>query len=245
MQTRSAIAALGVLLAAVPASEAAAQTAAPTLQFDRPCYTEHMDAAFTGAGYTPGGEVDLFFSTVPARVRGVYEAQAGPDGSLNGTATFPAEDEFLDDAEEREMVGVSANDRARIEAGAPPESQFGAALITYTRWSGGTPRRFAPGKRTRVELFGWAFDAGETAWLQFRKGRRLIASVKIGRLGGDCGDRRARVKVPRTLDPGRYRVVLSTERRALSEHYSWTKGRVSARPVAAAAAVRPMTRTGS
>jgi hypothetical protein len=39
MQTRSAAAALGVLLAAVPASEAAAQTAAPTLQFDRACYT--------------------------------------------------------------------------------------------------------------------------------------------------------------------------------------------------------------
>jgi hypothetical protein len=245
MQTRTAAAALGILLAAVPASEAAAQTAEPTLEFDRACYTEHMDAAFTGAGYTPGGQVDLFFSTLPLRIRGIYETQAGPDGSLNGTATFPAEDEFLDDAEERETVGVTANDRTRIDAGAPPESQFGGAVVTYTRWGARTATRFVPGKRTRAELFGWAFAAGETAWLQFRKGRRLIASVKLGRLTGDCGDRKARVKVPRTLEPGRYRIVLSTDRRALSEYYTQGSGRVRARPVAGASAVRPMTRGGS
>jgi hypothetical protein len=242
MQTRSAAATLGVLLAAVPASQATAQTPAPTLQFDRACYTEHMPAVFTGAGYTPGGEVNLVFSSMPMRVRGVYATRAGADGSLNGSATFPDEDDFLDDAETRETLHVSANDRARMDAGAPPESQFATASLTYTRWMGFSPARFVPGRRARVEISGWAFAAGETAWLQFRKGARAVSSVRIGQLEGDCGDRKARVKVPRSLAPGRYRVVFSTQRRGLSERYTWRNARVAGRRAASAAAAGPMTR---
>jgi hypothetical protein len=229
MHLSRAAAALGALLAAVTTSEAAAQTPTPTLQFDRACYTEHMDAGFTGAGYSPGGEVNLLFSTLPLRLRGAYTTHAASDGSLSGSATLPAEDDFLDDAEERETVYVSANDRTRIDAGTDPESQFGASQLTYTRWWGSSPARYAPGRRARVELFGWAFAAGETVWLQFRKPGRTVASVKIGRLAGDCGDREARVKVPRKLAPGRYRIVLSTKRRGLSMPYTWRSGRVSAR----------------
>jgi hypothetical protein len=94
MQTRTAAAALGVVLAAVPASHAAAQTPPPTLEFDRACYAEHMPAVFTGTGYTPGGDVDLLFSS-PMRMRGSYATRAGADGSLSGSATLPYVDDFL------------------------------------------------------------------------------------------------------------------------------------------------------
>jgi hypothetical protein len=137
---------------------------------------------------------------------------------------------------------VSANDRARIEAGAPPESQFATASLTYTRWMGFSPGRYVPGKRAPVEISGWAFATGQTAWMQFRKGARTVRSVKIGRLGGDCGDRKARVKVPRGLAPGRYRVVFSLERRGLSENYTWRSARVARKRAASAAAARPMAR---
>ena len=133
------------------------------------------------------------------------------------------------DDEEREAIFVTANDRTRIDSGQqPPESQFGVAQFTFTRWEGFSPGRYVPGKRVAVEVYGWAFDAGKTAWFQFRKGARLMASVKIGQLDQQCGDRAAKIRVPRNLKPGAYRLVLSTKQRKLSERYTWRNGRVTA-----------------
>ena len=57
-----------------------------------------------------------------------------------------------------------------------------------------------------------------------------------------CGDRKAKVRVPRKLKPGRYKVVLSTKRRGLSERYTWRTGRVTRRAAAASAASRDARR---
>ena len=61
--------------AAALAPAAAAQSPPPTLTWDRACYTEDQPMTFTGAGYTPGGPVDLVFSRV-GTVLGSYEATA-------------------------------------------------------------------------------------------------------------------------------------------------------------------------
>ena len=97
-----------------------------------------------------------------------------------------------------------------------------------------------------MEIYGWAFAAGEVAWFLFQKGSRTVASVKVGRLDDECGDRTARVRVPRGLKPGAYRVVLTTDRK-LRDRYTWSKARVTARRSAGAAAARgiqPMSRAG-
>ena len=112
----------------------------------------------------------------------------------------------------------------------PPESQFGVAQLTFTRWEGFSPGRYVPGKQVSVELYGWAFATGKMAWLQFRQGPRTVASVKVGRLDQECGDRKAKVKVPRNLESGRYRIVLATAPRQLSAAYTWRSGRVIAEP---------------
>jgi hypothetical protein len=85
-----------------------------------------------------------------------------------------------------------------------------------------------------VEIHGWAFATGKRAWLLFRKGPRTVASVKLGRLDQECGDQTARIRVPRGLDPGRYRVVLTTDRK-LRDRYMWRKARVTAGRSAASA----------
>jgi hypothetical protein len=247
MHTRTLVL-VGLLLAAVPGAPAVAQMPQPTLQFDRACYAEAMTANVSGAGYTPGGEVTVFFS-LPTDLRGGYSVHADGVGALLHAAVFPDEDVILRDGENRVTLVVTATDITRAHAGQQPiESQFGFTQLTFTRWAGFSPGRFEPGRRVPVALYGWAFAAGETAWLLFRKGPRTVASVKVGRLDGDCGDREALVKVPKRLAPGRYRIVLSTERDGLSERYTWRNARVPAtrgrtRALAAAHEARSMTRS--
>jgi hypothetical protein len=220
---------------AAPWAPVVAHAQQPTLQFDRGCYTEQQDMHFSGAGYTPGGQVDLMFAR-PNQPRGAYTTHADATGALNDFTGVGTADQFLEQDEGRETIFVAANDLTRIDADQqPPESQFGSTQFTFTRWEGYSPGRFVPGKRAAVEIYGWAFAAGKPAWFLFRKGSRTVASVKLGRLDDQCGDRSARVRVPRSLTPGAYRVVLTTDRR-LRERYTWRKARVIASRAAAATA---------
>jgi hypothetical protein len=243
MSTRlTALASAAALTA--PASAHAQQ---PTLQFDRNCYTEQQAMRFTGAGYTPGGHVDVIFAR-GAEPRGGYSTIAGAGGELDDVIGVDTADQFLPDESERETMFVTANDRTRIEADQqPPESQFGFAQFTFTRWAGFSPGRYVPGKRATVEIYGWAFAAGKPAWFLFRKGSRTIAAVNVGRLDDKCGDLTARIKVPRAIKPGRYRVVLTTDRK-LRDRYTWRTGRVTPRRSVASAAsadAQAMARAGA
>jgi hypothetical protein len=243
MHRRSAVLAVA-LVAIVPAATARAQEPAPqpTLLFDGSCFTEEQAVPFSGAGYTPGGEVTLIFGHLGA-VRGAYSTQADASGALSSWFTIDHADQLLKANEERESIQVSANDRTRIDAGQQPfESQFGVGEFTFTRWEGYSPGRYAPGKRATVEIFGWAFATGERAWFLFRRGSRTVASIPIGRLDHECGDRKAKIKVPRRLKPGRYRVVLTTDR-TLEGSYTWRSARVTgARAIAAVSGRRAMVR---
>ena len=233
--------------AAAVAAPAAAEAQQPTLQFDRGCYTEQQDMRFTGAGYTPSGQVDLIFAR-PGEPRGGYFTVADAGGALNDVTGIGSASQFLDDDEGRETIFVAANDRTRIEANQqPPDTQFGFTQFTFTRWEGFSPGRYVPGRRATVEIYGWAFAAGKPAWFLFRKASRTVASVKVGRLDDECGDRTASIRVPRSLKPGGYRVVLTTDRR-LRERYTWRKARVTApRRAASAAALgsRAMAASGA
>lgn len=228
-----ALAATGALMTG-PA--ALAQAPQPTLQFDRACYTENQPMHFTGAGYTPGGEVNLLFAR-PMDVRGMFATHATPGGAVDDITGFAGVDTALSRGQDREDLFVTATDRTRADAGQQPfESQFGVTHITFTDWGGYSPGRYVPGKRVAVEAFGWAFATSETTWLLFRKGARTVASVKVGRLDAVCGDRKAKVRVPKKLKPGAYKIVLSTDRARPSERYTWRRGRVPVGRAAASAA---------
>jgi len=215
-----------VVAAATLAPAAAAQSPTPTLTWDRPCYTEDQPMVFTGTGYTPGGEVNLLF-TRPGTIIGGYQTAADAGGGIKGTV-LAREDDVLAKDSDRQSIFASGNDRTRIDQGAqPPETQFAASEFTFTRWMGFSPGRYVPGRTVEVEAYGWAFSAGKTLWFQFLKGRTTVASVKVGKLSATCGDRVGRIRVPRKLKAGAYRLALSTEKRGLSDLYTWRKGRVA------------------
>ena len=224
----------------VPA--AAAQTPAPTLGFDRACYTEHQPMRFTGTGFTPGGPVDLVFSR-PGFVLGSYEAGADAAGNVVDFAMAEA-GQLLGDDEDRETRFVTANDRTRIEQGAEPQTQFAGASFTFTRWMGFSPGRYVPGRKARAEVFGWAFAEGKTAYFLFRKGSRTAASVRLGTIAGPCGDLQARFTVPRKLRRGAYKVFLSTSAARPSSRGTWRGARVTRAASATAARRQPMRRAG-
>jgi hypothetical protein len=220
---------MAALLTAAAAHAQQPDPLLPTLTFASSCFTEQQHIDFTGAGYTPGGEVDLNFGRRGVAALGGFDAHADGAGQLNGFTTIPDADQLLDPTQERETIRVTASDRTRIDAGqAPVESQFATATFTFTRLESFAPARYVVGKRATVEAYGWAFAAGKQAWLVFRRGSRTAATVAIGRLKGACGDRRATITVPRNLKAGRYRVYVTIDTR-LHGAYSWRSARVVSR----------------
>ena len=243
MTTRRLLLPAVLTATAALAQAAAAQSPPPTLQFDRECYAADQEMRFTGAGYTPGGQVDLWFNRVGA-VLGSYATTADAAGAI-GEFVMSTEEQMLNEDEERETRWVSANDRTRIDQGEQGESGFGTASFTFTRWMGFSPGRYVPGRKAAVEIYGWAFADGEPAYFLFRKGRRTVASVRLGTIGGPCGDLKARAKVPRKLEAGAYKVWLSTDARKPSDRSTWRTARVTPRASASAAAAKaPMRRAG-
>ena len=237
--TRRRPLALAVAAAATLAPAASAQAPQPTLSFERPCYTSEQALAFTGTGYTPSGPVGLVFS-VPGADRASFTGHADAGGGISG-ALAVADDDLLADGEPRADLVVTATDRTRADARAqPPESQSGAAQITFTRWEGYSPGRYVPGRKVEVEAYGWAFAAGEPLYFLFQKGHATVASVRAGRLSATCGDLVARIRVPRKLKAGRYRLVLSTQKRSPTGSYTWRTGRVVKRASASAASAGAM-----
>ena len=234
--TMRAVGAIGALALAAPAAAAAQQ---PTLQFDRGCYTDGQDMAFTGAGYTPGGQVDLLFAS-DLELRGATPATPTPPERSTGPSSSTT------------RSSCSRRTRAARRSSSRPTTRRASRPISSRRsrssdsrsspspaGKGFFPGRYVPGKRASVEIYGWAFATGKVAWFLFQKGSRTVASVKVGRLDDECGDRTARIRVPRGLKPGAYRVVLTTDRK-LRDRYTWRKARVTARRPASAAAARGM-----
>jgi hypothetical protein len=232
-----------VAATAALAPAAAAQAPAPTLEWDRGCYAADPRMTFSGAGYTPGGGVQLLFGGL-GTVLGSYATTADAGGAI-GDYVLAGEDQLLSGDEDRAEIFATANDRTRIDQDAqPPESQFGASTFTFTRWMGFSPGRYVPGRKAAVEIYGWAFAEGRPAYVLYRKGSRTVAAVKLGTIAGPCGDLKARAKVPRKLKAGAYKVWLSTDRRKPSERSTWRTARVTKKASAAAAGSRAMRRTG-
>ena len=216
--SRSLLAALVAALTAIVPAAARAQDG-PTLTFDKPCYAEGDPMAYSGAGFTPGGEVDFLFTSLSSSRAGSFDTKADAAGAIAGTIDAPDETMFLDDDERSAMLGGAATDKTRADQGAPPDQQFAAALFRLTRWdvevsrpNGAPPRARKP---MRVEAYGFTRAIGKTLYVQYRKHGKVLKAVKLGRLGGDCGDRNKTLRrgLPRGLRPGRYTLMFTTSPR--------------------------------
>jgi hypothetical protein len=194
-------------LLAVPAAVLAQSS--PTLALDAPCYSPGDTMELSGTGFTPNGAVDLLLSSPgnPRTASMATTADAG--GALSARTTTPDPDAFLDADQFRRQMAITATDRARAEAGAPPEQQFGAVLFTLSRWEVDTKTR---GRGLLVTAVGFTHARGESLYVHYRRGGRTVKSVALGNLRGECGDLRKTLPraFPRNAKPGSYDLVFNT-----------------------------------
>jgi len=212
---------LAALVAAVAVSIPAAASAqrGPTLAFDQPCYSPGDRMGFDGAGYTPGGEVNMIFSSFVKEQFGQYDTHADPTGAIDGGLATLDPDDWLGENDWSARIGVAASDRTRVEAGAPADQQFGATVFTLSRFdvqveqpNGRAPKARKP---MRVTAAGFTYARGRMLYVHYRRARRTMKTLKLGRLGGDCGDRTRTLPraLPRGLRPGRYELVFNASKR--------------------------------
>ena len=174
---------------AMAAAPAVAQQPIPTLSVDHPCYSPGDRITFHGAGYTPGGSVNLVFG---ANERyGTTTVTADAAGGLTAEIETPEPDSFLNDDQLAADMFVTANDEARMGSDAPPENQFGAAQFRLSRWGvlyRTTGNRIAIGRRITFRAVGWTYAVGEPLYAHYRLGSRTVKTVRLGVLRGACGD---------------------------------------------------------
>jgi hypothetical protein len=225
---RSLLAALVAALAATMPAAAWAQ-GAPTLTFDKPCYAKDDPMEYSGTGYTPGGEINFLFSSLSNQSTGSYDTHADAAGAIAGTIAAPSDDDVLADGDTSGTMGATANDRTRIDQGAPAEQQFAGTAFRLTRWDvdverpgGSAPKARKP---MRVTAYGFTRVIGKPLYLQYRRGSKLLRAVKLGRLRGECGDltRTLPRGLPRGLRPGRYTLVFTTSPRSAHGERVWFK----------------------
>jgi hypothetical protein len=214
--SRSLLAALVAALVAIVPAAARAQDG-PTLTFDKPCYAEADPMAYSGAGFTPGGEVNFLFSSLSTPRLGSFDTRADPGGAIAGNIDAPDEAMFLGDDERSAMVAAAATDATT--------QRFAAALLRLTRWDVEVNRTRAR-KSMRVDAYGFTRVIGKTLYVQYRKHGKVLKAVKLGRLGGECGDLKTTLHrgLPRGLQPGRYTLLFTTSpRRGDGERVSFTR----------------------
>ena len=202
--SRSLPTAIVTAVAAMTPATAWAQDG-PTLTFDRPCYSPGDTMRFSGTGYTPGGAIEMLFNSLSTQSAGQWEITADPIGAIAGTLDTPDPDLFLDDSAFSGMMGVATND-AR-------------ATFTLSRFEVQTaqPNGRAPKSRKpmRVTAVGFTNANGQTLYVHYTRNRTRLKTIKLGRLGGDCGDRIRTLPraLPRGLRPGRYKLIFNTSAR--------------------------------
>lgn len=216
--SRSLLAALvAAFLAIVPAAARAQD--GPTLTFDKPCYAPGDTMAFTGSGYTPSGPVTMFLTSLSTQRTGAFDTAADAAGAIGGQVAAPEPGSYIDDDDWSSKMGATANDKTRLDGGEPPQSAVGATVLTLSRFEvqldqpNGRPPRAA--KRMDVTAAGFTGARGKTLYAHYRRGRKTVKTLKLGRLGGDCGDLDKRLSrgLPRGLPKGRYQLVFNTARR--------------------------------
>jgi hypothetical protein len=228
--SRSMLAAVVAAFAAIAPAAALAQGGqSPTLTFDQPCYSPGDQMAYSGSGYTPGGPIQMLFTSFSTQVNGSYDTAADAAGAISGTIDTPDPDLFLGDAEFSGTMGVSANDRTRIDAGAPPDQQFAGSTFTLSRFevqvdqpNGRAPKARKP---MRVIAVGFTNARGRVLYVHYRRGARVVKTIQLGRLRGDCGDRSRTLPraLPRGAHPGRYQLVFNTSARSVRSFPRWTE----------------------
>jgi hypothetical protein len=237
--TAPAACALGVALAAVPATAGAA-----TVTLDRSCYAEAELMARTGAGFAPDGSVheslivrdpdssevlDSFVGAVPIATDGA--------GAFTHVVHAPT---LSERAVRREAATSTFTDDAGTTATA--EWTLSGWDMDIPRWSRGKAK---PRKRMTVEAWGWTTAPSSTLYAHYvRRGKRA-KTVAVGELAGPCGDLTASLRqFPfKPVRSGTWKVYFSATETLDKVDDDWIRYKVRVKPGAAiASAATTVTR---
>jgi hypothetical protein len=213
MSTCRAVTAVAVILFAVPSPAAAA----PTITADLPCYTPGMPQHITGSGFTPSGGVDLVLFV---QTGNISEELGGVTTAADAAGAIDVHAEMAPFLSERGTGLIYAIDRTLADQGVPLEqAAFVLSVdvsqweINVQRWRGSTARG-KQGRRTKVDARGWIGTASTTLYAHYLRGRKLVKTVRVGALSGNCADFAGRMKefAFKRVKAGNYRVVFDTTR---------------------------------
>jgi hypothetical protein len=179
---------------ALPATASAASIFVPSCSRSLP---GQRTVAVSGAGFTPGGTVNL-----------VADGQAigtgipvDASGSFRTATLAP---ELSSPRRNLQTFRLTATDTSGVAAAAP---------LQITRVTAVLPQRARPRSRVRISVFGFA--PGEPVYLHVRRGDRTRGTFRIGTGSTPCGraSRRLRYMPLRRYSPGRYDYVFQLSRR--------------------------------
>ena len=159
----------------------------------KPCYLSGETVTAQGAGFTPGGPVDL-------KVDGTSLGQLGADA--NGAIGAVIKLGTMRGAKSHSMTATDLTN---------PAVMVTASFLGTTNTVRVKPKRAAAGKARR--LTGYGFLAGPNVYMHVR-GHGVSTDRRIARSQAPCGTFVVRKRiVPKGAAPGRYRVQFDAKKR--------------------------------
>ena len=192
---------------------AAPAAADPAVTLDRTCYAPGDTITRTGSGFTPGAQVteSVAFQTqeLPTIALGSVTGPtiaANPQGAFKNMVSAPRLRRETKDYTE-----------TAIDTFTDPANPAKPAVVQWTlsAWSMSVPawsRRAARvGQPMTVYAYGWT-STGTTLYMHYFRATKRYKTVRVGRLGGPCGDLAKHVtQFPFAHPkPGNWKVFFST-----------------------------------
>jgi hypothetical protein len=218
---------------------AGAAQATPAVTADRSCYSDNgaTPLNIAGTGFTPGGPLEITGAWIEpdgsSYVVGTFTMTADGSGAFVDSEQTPSPRQF-----ERASFTVTVKDQTRIAQGAPPTEQSASATFTvasyaayFKPWNTNGPARGTPGRTALLRVDGYIGTNSRVLYVHYRLGRRLIKTLRVGRLSGTCGalTKRFRQFDFRPVPPGTYSVEFDTTRAWPNDEVSWLYRRVVVR----------------
>ncbi len=138
--------------------------------------------AFTGAGFTPGGEVELLVLRARPVVLGSYETTADAAGAISGSSVTARRTQLLARRARTARAPRCHGQRPHAHRRRAPTARVPVRRVASSRSRAGTasrPAATSPGRKVEVEAYGWAFAAGKPLYFLLPgKGGTTVASVE-------------------------------------------------------------------
>ena len=221
MEPRARIATHAAAALAASAMLAPAAALAAEVDLDRGCYAKGDVITQTGTGFTPATQVQerLSFSSLGGDPLGSLLAPAITADATGGFVRRIGAPGLRRDKHRRERATSTFTDQTTLGEPATARWTLTGWGIEVTGWPGGEAR---PGRRMRVDTWGWTTN-GSKLFAHYFRGGEKVETVKVGRLRGPCRnlDKRVRQFGFDGVKAGSWKVLFSATRNLDRDADAW------------------------